>query len=277
MEQTKLSISITLKNSFALYKKNFGTMLKFALVSFLCGLPMMASNYLTGLEPGMPRSIGWLLMLAAFVLMFTVGVKNSLGAQFFLADMMTNSEGEKPTMKHAYAKTKGKVSILFGNIILLGMIGSACLVPFFVLFYFLPAYTELDRDLAATISGFVMTPPFMLLYPWSLLLTPVVAFEEKDSSKFSLVTRMIKGNYLRIVVVAFIGLGISALTGNFLRLFDIHLLIRSGISSVITLFTFGFNSAAAFVTYQQLKPKPQADTPPAEPSAEPIPENAPTA
>ena len=304
METIKLNIAATLKQSFALYRKNFGALLKFALVGVLCNLPAAAGNYIKGLEddriararealyaPGVMdamdvterleatevlfRSTGLAflclaLMALSLVLWLAVELKNELGAQFYLADAMVGRESEKPTMKSAYAKTKGKVSTLFGMYLILGIICCICAAPFVILFVCLVTFAEVDQSLLRLASIPVIVPVSLLSYPWFFLIPPLVMDREEESPKFSLISQMTKGNYLRIIAVSFIGVGISTLSGSFLREVDVNPLIAFGMTSAITLFTFGFNSAAAFVTYQTLKPEPDEEQPPEDtPQTEP--------
>jgi len=201
----------------------------------------------------MLRGIGWLLTLVSWVLMFTVGMKNALGAQFYLADITAGNEAEKPTIKSAYAKTKGRTATLAGNYLLLGLIFFACMMIFVITAAMIPALSEvMDRSVSSQWIPLIM---ILLVQSMTFLFAPAAAFEEKEYSMIGRVRRLSKGNVLRIVVVALTGVGISTLSSVLLRRLGMHTLIMSGITSVISLLMFGFNSAAAFVTYQTLKPK----------------------
>ena len=285
MEKTKLNISATLKQAFALYRQNFWALLKFALVGFLCGLPSTVGNYLKGLEndrmfraaemfraPGaweamdaMAQSelvdmmtpsrgiavIGLVLSVLSVVLFLAVRMKNELGAQLYLADA-AGGEEEKPTMKRAYAKTKGKMADIFGMYLMLGIIACFCLAPFWILFMSLIEFTEISLNLLKWLTALTMTPVAVLGYPWFFLVPPVAAFEEGEDKKISMLSRMVKGSFPRIAVVSFFGITLS---GIFMNLFSVHALAAVVIEAVITLFVFGFGSAAALVAYQTLRPE----------------------
>jgi len=293
MEKTKLNIAATLKQAFSLYRQNFGTMLKFALVSFLCGLPSTVADCLKWFEderiararealyaPGVMdamdvterleatevlfRSTGLTilclaLMALSLVLWLNVEMKNTLGAQFYLADRMAAGEGEKPTMKSAYAKTKGRVADVFFMGAPLGLIACVCAAPFVFLFFSLAERSEIGLSLLKLLIMLTITLVSLLCYPWFFLIYPVAAFEEEKDRRLSVISRMIKGNFMRIIVVSFFGIGISTLSGSIARLLPLHVLAAAGIEAVITLFLSGFGSAAALVTYQRLKPKPEPE------------------
>ena len=201
-------------------------------------------------------AIGMLLMLVSVALFFIVGMKNTLGMQFYLAGA-AGGEGKKLTMKSAYAKTKGRVPILFRNAALLGLVFCGCLVPMILIVGFLVMSNHMGQDVMNWVLFPAMIVIFLLFLPRAFLITPVSAFEEKQDATLSLCARLTKGNFLPVAVIAFVGVGINVLFGNLLRLLGIHTLIRSGISSVISLFIGGFTVALAFVTYQTLKPKPE--------------------
>jgi len=295
MEKTKLDIAATLKQAFALYKQNFWALLKFALVGFLCSLPSTVSNYIKGLEDdriaraaeafqmpevwdsakvaayeewmeSMTRSRGTailvlVLSLLSVALFFAVRMKNELGAQLYLADIMAGGEGEKPTMKRAYAKTKGKIADMLGLYLMLGVIACFLLAPFVILFASLAVFTEINQNLLMGSLVLIIAPVAVLSYPWFLLIFPMAAFEEEKSQRLSFISQRIKGNFLPVAVVSFFGIGIVTMLGSIIKLLPVHALIAAGITSVITLLTFGFGSAAAFVTYQKLRPEQMSQEP----------------
>ena len=275
MEQTKLNIAATLKQAFVLYRQNFGALLKFSLVSFLCSLPAVIGGYIlkmgrmgvfaqmealeqipSFMEMMLPS---FLVMLVSQAVQYTIGAKNELGVQFYLADITAAGEGEKPTLKSAYAQTKGRVASLAGNQFILSLIGSVVFGSFTVLFNVLVMQKDSDQRLATDIFMSVLSLVSGLVYPWSLLLKPAAAFGEKSRSKLGLVSRMFKGSFWRVLVVAFAGKAISTIYSEITRFVSVNSYVNTSIRTVIFLFVFGFYSAAAFAAYQALNAKPEPE------------------
>ena len=350
MEKIKLSIGGTLKAAFALYRKNFNALLKFALVSVLCTIPLTVGVHIMGTategisenllgsdfgdlygdfnledydfdfeaytlpegytedialkkdldtydfgdfdaydglegyegllgsnEAALGKSIGLialavLLVLFSLVLTLILGTKAQLGAQFYLADA-AGSEDEKPTIKGAYAKTKGKVAPLVGYSLLLGLIAGACIMPLSFVAGLAIGFTGMNPTLILWILIPVILPAVFCVQPWTFLLTPVVAFDEQTGAKLSRTSQVIKGNFLRIACVAlvatFAGSGLVALSNILTKTLITFAFGESApswlspvasaiISALITMVTFGFAAAAAVVTYQTLRPAQQA-------------------
>ena len=363
MEKTKLRIGGTLKEAFALYRKNFGVLLKFALVSVLCTIPMTVGIYIMGIategmtemagnllgsdfaenygdfdfgdydfnfedytlpedyvtdvalkgnlaaedfedfdvydfdaydfdaygdfggyesllggnEAALAKSIGLivvalLLILFSSLLTLIVGSKVQLGAQFYLADsMVAGGEGEMPTVKGAYAKTKGKVGTLVGYTLLLGLIAGACVMPLsFIIGIAIGAAGLANTSMVIWIVIPLVVPIVFCLQPWGFLLTPVVAFDKQNGSKLSRTSKVIKGNFFRIACVALVATFASSgivwlcnvLTSSVITfaLGDaapgwLSPVVSGIVSALITMITFGFAAAAAAVTYQKLKPE----------------------
>jgi len=199
------------------------------------------------------------VMLVSQTVRYTIGAKNTLGAQLYLADITAGGEGEgeKPTMKSAYIKTKGRVAGLAGNQLLLSLIAGVVLGSCTVFLNYLVMYTELEQSPAIDIGMTVLSLASGFVGPWSLLLEPAAALGEKSGFKLGLVSRMLKGNFWRVLVAAFAGEAISTLYGEFTRFVNVNPYVNTGIKTVIFLLTFGFYSAAAFAAYQQLNQKPE--------------------
>ena len=355
MEKTKLSIGKTLKESFALYKKNFRAMLNFALVVVLCTLPVSAGIYIMGVasegltssmlgsdftidysdfdfesyledydlpdayaedvvlkanagdysienldtdvyDYGLPDGFAGqgllnennaamgkfmammgsavVLLLVSAVLSLIFGPKAYLGAQIYLADTLAGGEGEPPTIKSAYAKTKGKVLTMIGYGLLLGLIAGVCVMPLAFVGGIVIGMAGMAPTMLLWVIIPLVVPMVLLIQPWSFLLTPVVALDEQNGSKLSRTSQLIKGNLLRIACVAAVALlagsGLSALGNVLLRPLIVFLTggsasewlitaLSTVITAVISMLTFGFCSAAALVTYQALNPQPQPE------------------
>jgi|GEM_PF-2801473 len=214
------------------------------------------------------------LLLVSAVLSLFVGTKAYLGAQIYLADTLTGGESEPPTVKSAYAKTKGKVLTMVGYSLLLGLIAGVCVMPLAFVGGIVIGMAGMAPTMVLWIIIPIVVPMVLLIQPWSFLLTPVVALDEQNGSKLSRTSQLIKGNFLRIVCVAAVALlagsGLSALSNVLFRSLIVFLsggsvpewlitALSTVITAVITMLTFGFSSAAAVVAYQKLKPQPQPE------------------
>ena len=262
MEKTKLNIAETLKQAFALYKQNFGALLKFALVSVLCGLPAAVISCFADELPESSRFqledvwiTGTVLMVICSILILIVRLKNELGAQFLLAEAAANDGEEKPTMKRAYAKTKGRTAAFAGNYMLLQAAAGVCVFLVTSCFGVIFLFMETEQSWVRALMELIVNP---FILPWSMLLVPAAAFEKQKTFKLERTSNIIKGTYLEIAVVALIGSGAALFSELFMKVLDVNPLIAFGITSAITSLTFGFNSAAAFVIYQTLRLKPEA-------------------
>jgi len=256
MKATTLYLDETMKKAFVLYRRNFGALLRFALVNALCGLPMTLSSLLFPQDRTEAQVIGGLLTL---VLMVTVNMKNELGAQFYLADAMAaGSGGEMPTMKSAYAKTKGRAANLFGNYILLLLLPGVCMLFIALAVVILSFNADIDEYLVPWIMLPGMIPIGLIYMPKFFLITPMVAFEEEESPKLTMISRMTKGNFVALVMAALVTTGISTAASFLLGFFASNTVAATVISAVVAMLIFGFAHALALMAYQTLRPKPEA-------------------
>lgn len=284
MNTQPLNIGGILRGALDVYKKNTGMFLKFGLIHVLYSLILNAGLYVMeraqgGLDsegiaaalesPELLQSpqaysallastgaagamglmgVALLLITAYMVLSLTLIPKNQLGLQFYIAGAMDEA-AEKPTLKTAYAKTKGRLGSFVGASILLGLIIGACMIPLVL------------AIVAMTITGFgaeeliwLMVPAvaaaLLAAGPWFFLLAPVAAFG-RGGGVLGQISALKRDNHWRALSVAVVAM-LPGLLAGALAQTGVNFFVSAAISAAVNLFALGFSGAAQALTYRQL-------------------------
>jgi len=293
MTNQKLGTGEILGNALAVYKENTGMLIKFALINVLYTLALNIGAFIIeraqgamdiaglmesinspefqgaaspealleqlGNSGGLMTSMGLMgagmLFFAVFlVLAFTLIPKNQLGLQFFIADILAGGEGERLTLKSAYAKTRGKVAGLVGGTVLLGLIVGACAIPVIIVFSVIAMFAEADLANLIWLMAPVIFAAMAIVLPWFFLLAPTAAFGRKGNL-LSQISWMKRGNHWQVVAVSLVTM-LPGFVAGVLSLTGLNTLIVAAISAMVNLFLFGFSGAAQTLVYRRLAPPP---------------------
>jgi len=295
MANQKLGVGEILGNALAIYRKNTGMFIKFALINVLYTLVLNIGTYfmeraqgamnIDGLMESMASpefqaaaspealleqlgsgglvgsmgmmGIGILFFAIFLVLAFTLIPKNQLGLQYYIADTLAAGEGDALTLKGAYAKTRGKVAGLVVGTILLGLIVGACMIPVVIVVTVISVSAATDLANLIWIMAPAIFAIMAIVLPWFFLLAPVAAFGRKGDL-LSQISWMKRGNHWQVVAVSLVTM-LPGFAAGVLSLTGLNSLIVTAISAVVSLFLFGFSGAAQNLVYRKLAPPPVDD------------------
>jgi len=225
----RISVGQTLSEAAVFYKENFKYLMGF---SFIWSVLMAVVNVSIRLE------LIWLFFVGVILAIIFL-------PKYFLAIMIlinTLFDGNRVTLKEAYHQAEGKWWISASRAVVVGLIGGAPLM------ISMRVEIALPQIVSSLYGGIIMSLFYMLI--------PIIALEPLADGYLGRSTRMIKGNYLPVLILyllttslwGFINSTVNQLlAGNVTAL---H--IATTVYTLVLFFVFPFAETVIIVVYRQL-------------------------
>jgi len=235
----KIYISETLKSSFNLYRAHFKKLFIFA--SLFTVFSIISSFYEFFKNSEEPQWFVVPFMLLSLISLYFM-LKAILGIQIYITGAINN---KTLSIKDSLGGTHGKLLRYFGNMVATGIF----LIPIVLITYYFNTLNNPYYFLISISYNF-------LIFPLYFLLEPIVALEEKDTFKLKKAIKLIKGNYVRIIIVVFVAQLLWRIPNMIAQAFfkenQFVILLLNAANGIILIFSNAFSSVVKCVLYRQL-------------------------
>ena len=229
----KIGVKQVLSEAMNYWRRHFMRLAMISFIMFLLNVFMYVFQYIP--PEGSPLS--WVLIGVTFLMIIFVP-KHYMAVRILFYSMM---HGNEITIRQAYRQTKGKYWRWVGYILII-------ILPALVLMLSrIPFPYIISAIYVALISALLYT------------LSPMIAIEDKSNISLKKSIKMIKGNYLPILVIVIITVSLLSVTnGTFYRVFETetvaHLIFGTAFA-IAYFFIFPFVAITEVIVYVQLKEK----------------------
>ena len=241
----RINVGQVLFESASFYKKYFKKLAGISLGMASASLVSTAYTYAMEYMQTTPNNVPlWLalfsiVILVAAILSFIIVIKLSL-AMPILTNALFDENGM--TAKQAFGQTKGKFWTIIRCSLLVGILYMPSIA---IMFSKIPFASVIGTIYIAFISALFYT------------LVPMIAVEPKTNRYLSKSAKMIKGNYIPILLLTFITVtALAVINGALIYLFqgkEIALLIVRVSYNIVYFFTYPFAGITSIFVYRQLK------------------------
>ena len=242
----RLNLREILYESASFYKKNILHLFSFSAIYVINELVWSSSGIMFYVFDGMEESIELVFMMATSFFLFSLwliamvvfGPRLILAIILFINHLM---DGNRIALTQAYKETKGKYWIALGFFILIILVRDGPIILF--------------QNLDVPYGRLMSTLYYSCIRAVFYLLLPIIALNKKSREYLKRAIKMIKGNFLKIVLINVLIISLVPYVYNRIE-WGIYgasfMFIEMNLLAIILLFVFPFAQTVNVVVYRKL-------------------------